>query len=130
MPIRSASSTSSSWRRNISECVEFSRGVVVDQIASRISHPPVSSDGRAARGSQLVLWSPPRRVSSIAPGSFCCVGEDIQPNLCNDRARKSSSSRWVAAEKYSLKMEVLHGKYSLKMEVLHGRSGNDLQLAS
>src|SRR6516162_438954 len=45
MPIRSASSTSSSWRRNISVCVEFLRGVVVDQIASRISHPPGSDDG-------------------------------------------------------------------------------------
>src|SRR5215469_15312070 len=45
MPIRSASSTSSSWRRNISVCVEFSRGVVVDQMARRILLPPGSSNG-------------------------------------------------------------------------------------
>src|SRR6516225_9781117 len=45
MPIRSASSTSSSWRWNISVCVEFSRGLVVDQIASRILLPPGSSNG-------------------------------------------------------------------------------------
>jgi len=44
-PMRSASSTSSSWRRNIYACVEFSRGVVVDQMASlTVSSFPGSSE--------------------------------------------------------------------------------------
>src|SRR5215469_4546827 len=64
---RSASSTSSSWRRNISGCVEFSRGVVVDQMASRILDPPGSNDGVPARQPPWFLWSSPWRVSSIAP---------------------------------------------------------------
>src|SRR5579864_3894011 len=54
MPMRSASSTSSSWRRNISACVEFSRGVVVDQLASLISHPLHIFDNALPARSQLL----------------------------------------------------------------------------
>src|SRR5947199_5321532 len=48
MPMRSASSISSGWRRNSSSCVEFWRGVVVDQMASRIPHLPGSPRRLAA----------------------------------------------------------------------------------
>jgi hypothetical protein len=37
-----------SWRRNSSSCVEFWRGVVVDQMASRMALPPGASRQYAA----------------------------------------------------------------------------------
>jgi hypothetical protein len=54
MPMRSASSISSSWRRNSSWCVEFWRGVVVDQMASRMALPPGASRQYAALDAMLL----------------------------------------------------------------------------
>src|SRR5438270_884765 len=66
MPMRSASSISSSWRRNSSSCVEFWRGVVVDQMASRMPHLPGSPRRLAAA---LAPCSSPRacRQSEARP---------------------------------------------------------------
>src|SRR6516162_1021701 len=76
MPIRSASSTSSSWRRNISVCVEFSRGVVVDQIASRISPSPVQAT--ACRARQPAGFIVPSAAGFVNHPLVLLVGADIQ----------------------------------------------------
>src|SRR5271156_4272531 len=59
--MRSASSTSSSWRRNISGYVELSRGVVVDQIASL-----TVSSSRNQEQQTEASWNSLRRGPSIA----------------------------------------------------------------
>ena len=61
------------------------------------SHPPGSGRRRAARGSQLVLWSPPRRVSSIAAGSFLLC---IRYSSGDNPIRPATAGRDAVAERY------------------------------
>src|SRR6516162_6880865 len=70
MPMRSASSTSSSWRRNISTCVEFSRGVVVDHMASLTVSSSLYSTSACSRGSP---HGPRRGWLRQSPHSACSM---------------------------------------------------------
>src|SRR5438477_966863 len=84
MPMRSASSISSSWRRNSSSCVEFWRGVVVDQMASRMPHLPGSPRRLAAALGAMLLASghavnprrdlPPQREAERRGVTALCGG--------------------------------------------------------
>src|SRR5260370_42347873 len=84
MPMRSASSTSSSWRRNNSRWFEFSRGVVVDQMASFIVSPYPGLKRRHAwrprshgprRSGLRQLPYPSGIPAKIRPGRRCSAGQ-------------------------------------------------------